>query len=158
MGWWFGRKSAAADARPIVPAWLTNVSEEEGFARSYDNSSNGMTGEPSAEDQFLGSGNGQSVRFELVKTYGSGERRRITRPTPGSVRVAVDGSEIASGWALGDKGVIEFAEAPTSGAAITAGFLFDVPVRFSDDRLEINRATFLAGEAPSVPLVEVRES
>lgn len=36
MGWWWsGRKSAAADERPFVPAWLTNVSEEEGFARSY---------------------------------------------------------------------------------------------------------------------------
>jgi len=41
---------------------------------------------------------------------------------------------------------------------VTAGFLFDTPVRFSDDRLEINRATFLAGEAPSVPLVEIREA
>ena len=36
MGWWFGRKSAPADARPFVPAWLTNSAEEEGFARSYD--------------------------------------------------------------------------------------------------------------------------
>ena len=36
MGWWFGRKSAPADARPFVPAWLTNDSAEEGFARSYE--------------------------------------------------------------------------------------------------------------------------
>ena len=35
MGWWFGRKSAPADARPFVPAWLRNDSAEEGFARSY---------------------------------------------------------------------------------------------------------------------------
>jgi len=35
MGWWFGRKSAPADARPFVPAWLTCESAEEGFARSY---------------------------------------------------------------------------------------------------------------------------
>jgi HK97 family phage portal protein len=35
MGWWFGRKSAPADARPFVPAWLRNESAEEGFARSY---------------------------------------------------------------------------------------------------------------------------
>jgi hypothetical protein len=34
MGWWFGRKSAPADARPFVPAWLSNGSAEEGFARS----------------------------------------------------------------------------------------------------------------------------
>ena len=39
MGWWFGRKSAPADARPFVPGWasfgLRNESAEEGFARSY---------------------------------------------------------------------------------------------------------------------------
>ena len=35
MGWWFGRKSAPADARPFVPAWLSNDSAEAGFARSY---------------------------------------------------------------------------------------------------------------------------
>ena len=37
MGWLFGRKSAPADARPFVPAWLqqTNAAEE-GFARSYE--------------------------------------------------------------------------------------------------------------------------
>jgi HK97 family phage portal protein len=35
MGWWFGRKSAPADARPFVPAWLRNDAAEEGFARSY---------------------------------------------------------------------------------------------------------------------------
>jgi hypothetical protein len=34
MGWWFGRKSAPADARPFVPAWLQNDAAEEGFARS----------------------------------------------------------------------------------------------------------------------------
>ena len=128
------------------------------FRDPFDNSSKGMTGEPSAEDQVIGTGDGQSARFDLVKSYGSGEQRRITRPTPGSVRLAVDSIELAGGWSLGDKGVIEFSEAPAAGAIVTAGFLFDTPVRFSDDRLEINRATFLAGEAPSVPLVEVREA
>ena len=52
---------------------------------------------------------------------------------------------------------MQFGEAPAAGAVVTAGFLFDVPVRFAEDRLEINRATFRAGEAPSVPLIEVRE-
>ena len=35
MGWWFGRKSAPADARPFVPAWLNTDSQEVGFARSF---------------------------------------------------------------------------------------------------------------------------
>jgi HK97 family phage portal protein len=33
--WWTGRKSAPADARPFVPAWLSTDSQEVGFARSY---------------------------------------------------------------------------------------------------------------------------
>jgi hypothetical protein len=35
MRWWFGRKSAAPDERPFVPAWL-QASEPAGFAGSYD--------------------------------------------------------------------------------------------------------------------------
>ena len=54
-------------------------------------------------------------------------------------------------------GEIRFAIAPAAGSAVTAGYLFDVPVRFAEDRIEVNRATFLAGEAPSVPLIEIRE-
>jgi uncharacterized protein (TIGR02217 family) len=128
------------------------------FRDPYDNSSNAMTGMPGATDQVIGTGDGVTDTFALAKSYGSGEERRITRPVPGSVRVAAAGTELVSGWTLGDKGVIEFDVAPALGAAITAGFLFDTPVRFADDRIEINRATFMAGEAPSVPLVEVREA
>jgi uncharacterized protein (TIGR02217 family) len=40
---------------------------------------------------------------------------------------------------------------------VRAGYRFDVPVRFAEDRLSLSRATFAAGEAASVPLVEVRE-
>lgn len=54
------------------------------------------------------------------------------------------------------RGEILLDVAPASGVAVRAGYLFDVPVRFADDRLEVNRATFLAGEMASVPLVEVR--
>jgi uncharacterized protein (TIGR02217 family) len=128
------------------------------FRDPYDNSSNGMTGMPTPTDQAVGAADGVRDTFELVKSYGGGEQRRITRPVTGSVRVALNGVEVVSGWTLGAKGVIEFASAPAAGAAITAGFLFDAPVRFAEDRIEINRATFLAGEAPSVPLVEIRET
>jgi uncharacterized protein (TIGR02217 family) len=127
------------------------------FRDPYDNSSNGMTGEPTATDQAIGTGDGATTSFALAKNYGDGEQRRITRPTAGSVRVAVNGTELATGWTVKDKGFVQFPQAPAAGAAITVGFLFDVPVRFAEDRLEINRATFRAGEAPSVPLIEVRE-
>lgn len=127
------------------------------FRDPYDHSSNGMTGAPGAADQRIGTGDGTSDRFALIKNYGGGEVRRITRPVAGSVRVSVGGDEQLSGWTLEPGGYIQFASAPASGASIAAGYSFDTPVRFAEDRIEVNRATFRAGEAPSVPLVEVRE-
>jgi uncharacterized protein (TIGR02217 family) len=122
----------------------------------FDHSSNGMTGTPGAEDQAIGTGDGVRTDFVLVKSYGE-QVRRITRPVAGTVRIAVGGGERVSGWILGDKGVVEFDEAPEEGEAVTAGFRFDVPVRFAEDRLGLNRATFAAGEMPSVPMIEIRE-
>ena len=127
------------------------------FRDPYDSSSSEMTGAPSATDQVIGEGDGVTDRFALVKQYGAGELRRITRPVAGSVQIAVDGSELTTGWTLAEAGFVEFASPPGAGASVTAGFLFDVPVRFAEDRIEVNRTTFLAGEAPSVPLLEVRE-
>lgn len=114
-----------------------------------------------AADESLGIGDGTTTSFPLVKRYGEGAEaqvRRITRPVTDSVRVAVGGVEATGGWSLLDGGIVSFATAPATGAEVTAGYLFDVPVRFEQDSLEVNRSTFLAGEAPSVPLVEVREA
>jgi uncharacterized protein (TIGR02217 family) len=125
----------------------------------FDFSSNGMTGAPSAADQLLGVGDGLAARFRLCKRYAGPEPqvRWITRPRPGSIAVSVDGVP-TGGWALEDGGWIVLAEAPPVGAEVRAGFLFDVPVRFAADRLDVTGADFAAGEAPSVLLVEVREA
>lgn len=127
------------------------------FKDPFDNSSNGKTGVPGAADQLLGIGDGVRTEFALLKDY-DGQMRRITRPVAGSVRVSVGGTESEGGWLLEDKGVVAFEEAPAAGAAVAAGFRFDVPVRFGEDRLAFSLATFRAGEIPSVPLVEVKES
>ncbi len=128
------------------------------FRDPFDNSSKVMTGAPTAFDQLLGVGDAVQTRFELRKTYAQGEVRRITRPVAGSVRVSVGGVAQAAGWTLGALGEVQFATPPATGAAVRAGYLFDTPVRFAEDRLDINRASFLAGEAPSVPLIEIREA
>lgn len=130
------------------------------LADPFDHSSGGMTGTPAATDQPIGTGDGLTADFALVKHYGEGDdpqTRRITRPRPGTVLVAVDGTPV-TGWSLGEGGRVVFAEAPPAGALITAGFLFDVPVRFAEDRLDVSAAAFAAGEAPSVPLIELREA
>ena len=45
--------------------------------------------------------------------------------------------------------------APPPGATVTAGFLFDVPVRFDTDELTLDLSAFTAGEIPKVPLIEI---
>jgi uncharacterized protein (TIGR02217 family) len=105
---------------------------------------------------LLGLGDGSKTEFPLVKHY-EDQVRRITRPVAGSVRLFVRGSERVSGWMLDSKDIVRFEAAPAAGAAVRASFEFDVPVRFAEDRLALSRATFQAGEIPSVPLIEVRE-
>lgn len=122
----------------------------------FDFSSSGMTGTPTATDQVIGSGDGAKTRFRLTKSYGT-QQRAITRPDIDSIAVAVNGTVIAD-WSFEDKGWIVFDNPPADGAHITAGFLFDVPVRFAEDRLDISGLSFAAGEAPSVPLIEIREA
>ena len=107
-------------------------------------------------DELLGTGDGATRRFALVKRYGSAPARRITRPVAGSVSVKVAGLA-TSAFVVEAGGLVLLDAAPAAGTVVTAAFLFDVPVRFADDRLAVNRATYLAGEAASVPLVEVRE-
>ena len=134
------------------------------FTDPYDYQSAPATDAISAIDQRLGIGDGVNSRFQIVKYYGAGgahsageaQQRRITRPVPGTIRVAVNGVEQMNGWSHTGLGVLLFDDAPAAGAVLTCGYRFDVPVRFAEDRLEINRATFAAGTAPSVPLVELR--
>jgi len=129
------------------------------FRDPLDHSSQAMSGVPAPFDVVLGMGDGTTTRFDLVKRYGAGaeaEMRRITHPVVASLRLAIDGSEQMTGWTLEPGGVVRFSTAPDVGAEITAGFLFDVPVRFESDRLDIAGHSFAAGEAPSVPLIEVR--
>ena len=107
-----------------------------------------------AADEVIGTGDGATRRFALVKRYGE-MTRRITRPVAGSVAVTVDGVAV-TGFSVAE-GTVELAAAPAAGAVVRASFAFDVPVRFAEDQLKVSRATYLAGEAVSVPLVEVRE-
>jgi uncharacterized protein (TIGR02217 family) len=114
-------------------------------------------------DQGIGIGDGAAAAFQLAKTYGAGfapYTREIAKPVAGSVRVAVAGSEIAGSAFSCDTttGVVTFlaGHIPAVGTAVTAGFLFDVPVRFDTDYLEVDLSAFAAGAIPKIPLLEIR--
>ncbi|GJD29095.1 hypothetical protein PMNALOAF_0327 [Methylobacterium adhaesivum] len=114
----------------------------------------------SATDQPLGTGDGATREFGLAKTYGSGPlpyRRAIAKPVAESVTVAVAGVVLPPAAFTCDAttGRVTLAAAPPAGAVVTAGFLFDVPVRFDTDSLTVDLSAFTAGEIPKVPLVEI---
>ncbi len=115
---------------------------------------------PSATDQGIGTGDGTTTSYQLVKAYTSGAQtwiRTITKPMTGTVTVAVDGVEQASGWSVDTTtGQIIFATAPANSVAITAGFEFDVPVRFDTDMLDVTHDIERLGSITSIPLIEVR--
>ncbi|MGV1013709.1 MAG: phage distal tail protein, Rcc01695 family [Methyloceanibacter sp.] len=118
---------------------------------------------PSALDQQIGVGDGIKAAFQLIKSYGAGFApwtRTILKPVAGTVTVAVDGETIdPSDYAVNTTaGIVTFTvdHIPASGTAITAGFEFEVPVRFDTDQLEINLSQIEAGSIPSIPIVEIR--
>ncbi|MER5170233.1 DUF2460 domain-containing protein [Thioclava sp. GXIMD2076] len=116
----------------------------------------------SYEDQLIGLGDGATTTFPLAKTYRSGEitySRPITKPVGGTVMVGVQGGYQSESidWSVDSAtGVVTFAQPPAKGARVTAGFEFDVPVRFDTDRIQVSVQSFQAGEVPQVPVVEVR--
>jgi uncharacterized protein (TIGR02217 family) len=129
-----------------------------------DHSSAAPGAMPTATDQVIGIGDGVTAAYQLCKTYGaifSPYRRPIAKPVPGSVRIAVAETEAQEETEFNvdtTTGLVTFhpGHIPAEGAAITAGFLFDVPVRFDTDYLEVDLSAFEAGAIPKIPLVEIR--
>jgi len=113
------------------------------------------------EDQPLGVGDDNATDFALVKRYASGAEyvdRAITKPTVGSVRVAINSVEKSLGAAFTFNaltGVVTFLSPPADGAVLTAGFEFDTPARFDTDRLDISLDTFGSGDVPNIPVIEI---
>ncbi|WP_299076099.1 DUF2460 domain-containing protein [uncultured Ruegeria sp.] len=120
------------------------------------------TAEVTGEDQVIARGDGVQTRFQLVKTYSSGGVsyvRPIVKPVLGTVRLGLDQDEVREGVDFEvdlTTGTVTFADPPPEEVDITAGFEFDVPVRFDTEKIQTSVASFQAGDAPSVPVVEVR--
>lgn len=118
---------------------------------------------PSALDQIIGIGDGVTAAFQLKKRYGAAFApydRPILKPVAGTVLLAVNGSAKLLGTHAdldATSGLISFRPSfiPAAGETVSAGFEFDVPVRFDTDRLDIDLSAFTAGAIPKIPLVEI---
>lgn len=153
-----------ADIHQVIAFFEARSGRLHGFRfkdfSDYQSSAPGSAITPN--DQIIGTGNGAVSSFQLYKNYISGAQfypRAITKPMAGSVRVALNGVELGSGLFTVDSatGIVTLSTAPGAGVSVSAGFAFDVPVRFDADFLEINQAAFNAGQIPAIPLVEVRK-
>lgn len=115
---------------------------------------------PGPTNQPIGTGNGAATLFQLTKRYTSGAQswtRAITKPVAGTVTIALNGTPQASGWSVSTTtGLVTFTTAPAIGIAITAGFAFDVPVRFDTDVLDVTLDLERLGSITSIPLLEIR--
>jgi len=126
----------------------------------FDWKSCSLADTPQTDDQPIGTGDGTTTQFQLAKTYVSGGHsytREITKPVTSTVVIAINGLTVDPGGYAVDAmtGLLTFDTAPTDDAAITAGFEFDVPVRFDADTLSISLAALKAGDIPNIPVIEV---
>jgi uncharacterized protein (TIGR02217 family) len=159
----FGLRSLD-DVETVLAFFEARVGQLHGFRWKdwADYKSCAPSGTPGAEDQLIGTGDGTARVFQLQKWYLSGLQsysRPIRKPVPATVVVALEGDGKVEGveYALDTTtGEVTFTLPPEAGTRITAGFEFDVPVRFDTDQIMVSVASFNAGDVPKVPVLEVR--
>lgn len=153
---------AEADVDEVLHFFRARQGRAFGFRfKDWSDFSSSLTQQaPTPFDQLLATADGLQVEFELTKAYGEAPDvylRRITKPVAGSVRLGADGVEITAGFSVdSETGVIRFDSPPAAGTAISAGFEFDVPVRFESDALDLSAETFKAGAVADIGLIEIR--
>ncbi len=158
---------SAARGKWDVSSGLKNVSQLEtliAFFRARKGKAHGFRFKDwtdyTAESQIIGTGDGATKVFQLIKTYVSGagsETRKITKPVSGSVIVYLDGDQQMSGVSVdATRGIVTFSEAPEQGTIIDADFEFDVPVRFDVDEMDVSIENFHLHEWSDIPIIEIR--
>jgi len=150
------------DLHDLISFWEARYGQLYGFRwkdwTDYRSCSTAKT--PRFDDQAIGTGDGATLTFQLTKTYQSGAygwARAIKKPVSGSVLVGLNGVNQASGWTVDTTtGIVTFVSAPGGGVSVTAGYEFDVPVRFDAAQLVLSIDAFQHGSVPSVGIREIR--
>lgn len=153
---------SAQDVATLSGFFYARAGRARGFRlkdwSEFTSASDGVSA-PSFDDQIIGTANGTDTQYPLIKTYSSGSishAREIKKPVSGTLTIGFDGVEQTSGWSVdATSGMVTFASAPASGVVISAGYEFDVPVRFDTDQLGLNATDFLHVRV-AIPIIEVR--
>lgn len=147
------------DIYAVMEFWEARRGRLRGFRFKdwADFTSTNPTTTPSNVDQAMASLT--STTYQLQKVYSAASNpwtRTINKPVEGTVIVRDDIGPMVEGTDYiveYDTGLIYFGFAPSNP---TAGFEYDVPVRFEAEDLEVNVALFDVGSVPAVNMVEVR--
>ncbi|ADK73482.1 glycoside hydrolase [Roseobacter phage RDJL Phi 1] len=148
------------DVYDLIEFWEARRGRLRGFRFKdwSDFTSVGPNTSPSNADQALASLT--ATTYQLQKVYSPGSNpwtRTIYKPVNGTVLIRDNTGSLTEGvdWTMDyTTGIATFSSAPTG--TPTAGFEYDVPVRFEAEELEVNVALFDVGSVPAVNLVEVR--
>lgn len=165
------RAKTRAEALEVYEFFLARQGRFEGFRAKdlwdFTSATNGRDNQ-SQTDQTIGTGDGSTTDFQLIKTYTQGSAtqvRTILKPVVGTDLVEVDGVLQTGGgtdYTLDTTtGIISFNSPPADTLVIKAGFQFDVPVRFDTDELDNLQLLFVSATDDlvayqSIPLVEIR--
>ena len=163
----FGLKSWQ-DMKRVISFYIARLGAAYGFRYKdwldYTSSTTGPVFSPVFTDQQIGVGDGVKTSFQLVKTYNDGfisRTRTITKPVNGTVTIGVGGVQQTSGWTVNSAtGIVTFTSAPAYGMLISAGYEFDVPVRFdasSDQLISANLDDFDNSSIQSIGLIEIKD-
>jgi uncharacterized protein (TIGR02217 family) len=150
---------SAADAATLLAFFHARAGRARGFRLKDCTTAADNISASAFTDQTIATGDGATTIFQLIKNYASGgvtHQRVIAKPVAGSVLIGVNGTQLFSGFSVDTTtGLVTFATAPAAGRSITAGFQFDVPVRFDTDQLTLTAENYAMHKA-DVPLVEIR--
>lgn len=113
----------------------------------------------SCTDQLIGTGNNVQTVFQLKKTYSSGGfiyERLIKKPVAGTTIIGYNSVQQYSGFSVdATTGLVTFVTPPIMGTPVTAGYEFDVPVRFDEAKMIISIDAFNHGSVPSITVKEI---
>lgn len=149
------------DLHDVIEFWEARLGQLYGFRWKdwADYKSCKTKNFPAFTDQLLGTGNGVQTVFQFIKTYSSGGFsyvRTIKKPVNGTVLIGKNGVLQGSGFTIDyTLGTVTFTVAPGAGQSVTAGFEFDVPVRFDEAKMAISIDAFNHGSVPSIMVKEI---
>ena len=152
--------------KTVIDFYIARLGAAHGFRFKDFNDCKSSGGHLTAlddEDVVIGTGDNSETQFQLIKKYTSGgvtRNRNITKPVSSTVVIALDGVAKTEGVDFTvdtTTGIVTFNTAPGLNVSITAGFEFDVPVRFGEEAdflLNINHTAYDINDVPDIVLVE----